>query len=274
MSAAAARAVSRRHAAAALQAYVLHRYDWSETSLIVELFTRERGRVVVVAKGAKRPYSQLRPVLLPFQRISVQLGRTPADEASEIHTLRSAEWAGGVPALAAGALFHGFYANELLLKTLARQDPHEALFDAYAEMLPLLGGAQGAAAALRAYELQLLAACGWLPALDAVSSTRQPLQGGRCYALDAQSGVVQAAGDALPAAALRAAQQALDAQDPAALRRACGAPAAVWRDQLRGVLQYHLGSAPLRSRQVMHELQRLLEPRGGVNDSPRDETPR
>jgi hypothetical protein len=55
-------------------------YDWSETSLIVELFTRERGRVVVAAKGAKRPYSQLRPVLLPFQRLWVQLGRTPADD--------------------------------------------------------------------------------------------------------------------------------------------------------------------------------------------------
>ncbi|MBP6252588.1 MAG: recombination protein O N-terminal domain-containing protein, partial [Rubrivivax sp.] len=114
--------VTRRTAATALQAYVLHRYDWSETSLIVELFTRERGRVVVAAKGAKRPYSQLRPVLLPFQRLLVQLGRTPADEASEVHTLRSAEWAGGVPVLAGGALFRGFYLNELLLKGLARQD--------------------------------------------------------------------------------------------------------------------------------------------------------
>ena len=50
---------------AALQGYVLHRYDWSETSLILDLFTREQGRVAVAAKGAKRPYSQLRSVLLP-----------------------------------------------------------------------------------------------------------------------------------------------------------------------------------------------------------------
>jgi len=117
---------------------VLHSYDWSETSLIVELFTRERGRVVVAAKGAKRPTSQLRPVLLPFQRLHVQLGKTPADEAAEIHTLKSAEWAGGVPAVGAAALFSGFYLNELLLKGLARQDPHPALFDAYAATLAAL----------------------------------------------------------------------------------------------------------------------------------------
>ena len=100
-----------RSAAQPLPAYVLHSYDWSETSLIVELFTRERGRVVVAAKGAKRPTSQLRAVLLPFQRITVALGRTPADEAAEILTLKSAEWAGGLPMVASSALFPAFYLN-------------------------------------------------------------------------------------------------------------------------------------------------------------------
>ena len=52
-----------------LTAYVLHRYDWSESSLILDLFTREQGRIAVAAKGAKRPFSQLRSVLLPFQRL-------------------------------------------------------------------------------------------------------------------------------------------------------------------------------------------------------------
>lgn len=54
-------------------AYVLHQWDWSETSLVLDLFTRDLGRIAVVAKGAKRPYSQLRSVLLPFQRIAVSL---------------------------------------------------------------------------------------------------------------------------------------------------------------------------------------------------------
>src|SRR5438876_76126 len=92
-----------RRAAAHLEAYVLHRYDWSESSLILDLFTREQGRVAVAAKGAKRPYSQLRAVLLPFQRIQVTLGRISGDEgASEIQNLRGAEWAGG-PAMPSGA---------------------------------------------------------------------------------------------------------------------------------------------------------------------------
>lgn len=255
--------VTRRTAATALQAYVLHRYDWSETSLIVELFTRERGRVVVAAKGAKRPYSQLRPVLLPFQRLLVQLGRTPADEASEVHTLRSAEWAGGAPMLAGGALFRGFYLNELLLKGLARQDAHEALFDSYAATLPALAGPESAAtgAALRAFELRLLHDSGWLPELDLVTLTRATLQADRAYALHPETGVVEGGAEALPGAALQAAQQALQGDDLAALCRACVAQPGAWRSQLRGLLQYHLGTGLLRTRQVMLEVQRLADPR-------------
>ena len=64
---------------------MLHRYDWSESSLILDLFTREQGRIAVAAKGAKRPFSQLRGVLLPFQRIAVSLGRHAAgDERAEV----------------------------------------------------------------------------------------------------------------------------------------------------------------------------------------------
>ncbi|HET9643194.1 MAG TPA: recombination protein O N-terminal domain-containing protein, partial [Burkholderiaceae bacterium] len=72
-------ATSRR-AAATYPAYVLHRYDWSETSLILDLFIRDMGRVAVAAKGAKRPYSQLRPVLLPFQRLHVAFGKSSNTE--------------------------------------------------------------------------------------------------------------------------------------------------------------------------------------------------
>ena len=55
-------------------AYVLHRYDWSETSLILEVFTRQHGRVALVAKGAKRPSSSFRPVLLPLQPLAISYG--------------------------------------------------------------------------------------------------------------------------------------------------------------------------------------------------------
>ncbi len=254
--------MSRRAATAPLQAFVLHQYAWSETSLIVELFTRERGRVAVVAKGAKRPYSQLRPVLLPFQRLWIQLGKPSADEATEIHLLRTAEWAGGAPVMGGGALFSGFYANELLLKGLARQDAHEALFDTYAATLPVLGlGTDAeAAAALRALELRLLLDAGWLPELDCVTLTRAALAADRRYTLHAETGVIEGGADALSGAALAAAQEALAHQDLPALQAACRHHAGAWRAQLRGLLQYHLGTGELRTRRVMRELQRLSEP--------------
>ena len=81
-------------------------------------------------------------MLLPFQRIAVTLGRSAgATTAREVHNLRGADWAGGAPMLTGAALFSGFYLNELLMKLLARHDPHAALFDAYAATLPRLGAA-------------------------------------------------------------------------------------------------------------------------------------
>jgi DNA repair protein RecO (recombination protein O) len=266
--------MSRRSPAAPLAAYVLHRWDWSESSLIVDLFTRERGRVVVVAKGAKRPTSQLRPVLLPFQRLQVLLGRTPADDG-EVHLLRSAEWAGApaddasapAPAmLGGGALFRGFYLNELLLTQLARQDPHPALFDAYAHTLPALRDDDAAgAAALRAFELLLLRETGVLPDLARVTLTQAALRDDAGYQLHAEAGVAEAGADGPPGAGVRgrtlvALEAALGAHDLAALHAACRADPAALRQQLRALLQYHLGSRVLRTRQVMLELQRLMPP--------------
>lgn len=239
-------------------AYVLHRYDWSESSLIVDLFTRELGRVVVAAKGAKRPTSQMRAVLRPFQRINATLGRTAP--GAEVHNLRGAEWAGGVPLAGGDALFSGFYLNELLMKLLAREDPHPALWDAYAATLVQLGG-EHEAVALRAFELRLLREIGLLPDLARVTATQALVQPDAAYGVLPEAGVAVArAGEpcALAGSDLLAAQLALDADDLPALRRACAAPAAALRRQLRELLAYHLGAAPLRTRQVLLDLQPLL----------------
>ncbi|WP_415842117.1 DNA repair protein RecO, partial [Paracidovorax anthurii] len=68
-------------------AYVLHRYDWSESSLILDVFTRHHGRVALVAKGAKKPTSNFRPVLLPLQPLRV--GYTLGGEGrGEVHALK------------------------------------------------------------------------------------------------------------------------------------------------------------------------------------------
>lgn len=251
--------MSRGSAGSALAAYVLHRYDWSESSLIVDLFTRELGRAVVAAKGAKRPTSQLRAVLRPFQRLHVTLGRTTP--GAEVHNLRGAEWAGGQPVAGGEALFSGFYLNELLMKLLAREDPHPALWDAYGATLAQLGGANEAAA-LRAFELRLLRETGLLPDLAMVTATQAPLQLDTGYALRPEVGIALAAA-ADPASAsgadLLELQAALDADDLPALQRACAGPSAALRRQLRELLAYHLGSAPLRTRQVLLELQPLLQ---------------
>jgi DNA repair protein RecO (recombination protein O) len=251
---------------ASLAAFVLHQYDWSETSLIVDLFTREQGRVVVVAKGAKRPHSQLRSVLLPFQRIQVAVGRaargTQGEEVQpEVQTLRSAEWAGGAVMPSGAALFSGFYLNELLMKLMARNDPHPVLFDIFAQTLPALSTARDdtpAQAALRAFELKLLQAVGLLPDLSLVTLTLEPVDPQCDYRLLPESGVVAARGDGeLSGSALIAAQAALDHGSLPALQQACAAALPGWRTALRGLLHYHLGTPILRTRQLMIELQSL-----------------
>ena len=251
------------HARSPLASYVLHRYDWSESSLILDLFTREQGRIAVAAKGAKRPYSQLRGVLLPFQRLAITVGRASAgdESAREIQTLRGAEWAGGAAMLTGDALFSGFYLNELLMKLLARHDPHAALFDAYAATLPTLVAAADAAveAALRAFELTLLREAGLLPDLSLVTLTQQPVDAQQAYTLLAEAGVTAARGaeGGMTGADLTALQAALEHGSLAALQQACRAALPALKGQLRAIIQHHVGPTPLRTRQVMLDLQGL-----------------
>ena len=129
-------------------AYVLHRYDWSESSLILEVFTRHYGRIALVAKGVKRPSSSFRPILLPLQPLHVAFGGD-----AEIRTLKGAEWMGGHVMPTGDALMSGYYLNELLLKLLARDDPHPRLFDVYASVVQVIACGHGEAlqSALRAF---------------------------------------------------------------------------------------------------------------------------
>ena len=141
-------------------AYILHQYDWSESSLILEVFTRHRGRVAIAAKGVKRHTSNFRPVLLPLQplKLNYTLG---AEGNAEIHSLKGAEWVGGHVMPQGDALWSGMYLNELLLRLLARDDPYAALFDIYAGVVRVLAGQHGNTndaiePVLRAFELVLL----------------------------------------------------------------------------------------------------------------------
>lgn len=137
-------------------AFVLHAYPFSETSLIIEMFARDHGRLALLARGARRPRSALRGVLLAFQPL--ELGWFGS---GEVKTLAKAEWLGGIPFLKGKGLLLGYYLNELLLKLLPREDAHAALYDAYAAALQALSEGATEAAELRRFETALLAELGY-----------------------------------------------------------------------------------------------------------------
>jgi len=241
-------------------AYVLHRYDWSETSLILEVFTRHHGRIALVAKGAKRPSSSLRPILMPLQPVHVAFGGD-----AEIRTLRSAEWQGGHVMPTGAALLSGYYLNELLLNLLARDDPHAVLFDIYARVVEVIAGAGTQddllQATLRTWEVLLLREIGLLPLLDQQTMTLGGLEREVRYTLVPEGGLRQAHSDdrhALRGAQWIRLQAALgDAAPFTATLRVCAECMAELKPQLRQLLHYHCGVRTLRTRQMMMDIQAL-----------------
>jgi DNA repair protein RecO (recombination protein O) len=240
-------------------AFVLHRYDWSESSLVLEVFTRHYGRIALVARGAKRPSSNFRPVLLPLQPLRVSFGGE-----GEIRALKEAEWVGGQVMPTGDALLSGYYLNELLMRLLARDDAHAQLFDAYGAAVRVLASEHGEALqpALRAFELLLLRETGFLPALDAQTLAMTPLVDDEAYSLVPEGGLVRAqVGDgrsSLSGAQWQALQQALDQAAPfGPVMRAVVDVNAWLKPQLRALLHYHCGVQTLRTRQLMKDLQAL-----------------
>ena len=243
-------------------AYILHGYAFSESSLILEAFSRRFGRVALLAKGAKKPTSGFRPVLLPLQPL--RLAWSVGGGEGEVHALKGAEWAGGHVMPVGDALLSGLYLNELLMRLLARDDAHTALFDVYAGVVRVLGGGQHGEAlepVLRAFELLLLRHVGLLPALDRESATLAPLAPGGRYALVAEGGLRAAAAadrGALVGRQWLALQQALAADEGyLAVLRACAGIGGELKHPLRALLQYHCGLPLLRTRQLLMDLQSL-----------------
>lgn len=171
--------------------FVLHTYPYKETSLIVEAFTRRYGRVSLLARGARRPRSAMRGVLLAFHPL--RLGWAGS---AELSNLMQAEWAGPLqPAsrsfLSGRGLMCGFYLNELLLRLLPREDPHEALFDAYIEALARLSMQEPYAAVLRSFEKRLLAELGYAPLFDRDALSGAPIEPSSSYVYEPDRGPVR-----------------------------------------------------------------------------------
>lgn len=173
-------------------AFLLHHRPWSDTSRILELMTRQHGRVTLFARGARRPGSALRGVLQLFLPLLVSWsGRADGG------TLTGAEIAGTLRVLPPAQLMSGFYLNELLLQLLPREDRHERLFDAYAVALGELAEAPGHRP-LRSFEIVLLEELGYGLELARDAASGEPLEPDRYYHFQPGRGALavrDAAGD-------------------------------------------------------------------------------
>jgi DNA repair protein RecO (recombination protein O) len=228
-------------------AFVLHSYPYKETSLIVDLLTRDYGRVAVVAKGAKRPMSKLRGVLQTFQPLQVSWSGK-----SELRTLIDAEWVGGMLPLEKTALLCGFYLNELLVKLLARDDPHPALFDHYVATLNELAHGEPAQIVLRKFERALLKETGVAADLRRSTTTRTLVDPGADYVVDPEKGPREPQpSDTWPVVTGKTLldMESDDYADPATQAQS--------KQLMRFLLAYHLGGAPLNTRQILIDLMQL-----------------
>lgn len=138
------------------RAFVLHRRPYSETSLIVDVFTEHRGRLSLLSKGARSPRSGLKSVLQPFTPLLIKWSGKGA-----MKTLRQAESISlGLP-LSGINLYSGMYVNELLTRVIATEVPQPALFFDYLDALTELAHNQNPEPALRRFELALLSSLGY-----------------------------------------------------------------------------------------------------------------
>jgi DNA repair protein RecO (recombination protein O) len=228
-------------------AFLLHSYPFRETSLVVELFTQNFGRLAVVARGARRPKSALRGVLQAFQPLVVSWSGK-----SELRTLLRAEWRERVPLLQGMGLLCGFYLNELLLKLVLRDDPHEQLFAHYEEALLMLAAQNEQAAILRHFEMRLLKELGYALSLERDIESGKPLQPERHYAYVIERGPVQAG--AGQSANCFLGKTLLDMKngeysDPNTQQES--------KALMRLILNHYLGNQTLHTRQLIKDLHEL-----------------
>jgi DNA repair protein RecO (recombination protein O) len=227
--------------------FVLHSYPYKETSLIIDMFSRDHGRVALIAKGAKRPHSALRGVLQTFQPLSVSwTGK------SELRTLIGAEWVGGMLPLEKTALLCGFYLNELLVKLLARDDPHARLFDHYVAALNQLAHGEPAPTVLRTFERALLKEIGVASDLTICTTTRQTVDPEQHYVVDPERGPrLASAVDTWPRVTGKTllAMERGDYSDSATQAQS--------KHLMRFLLAHQLGGAPLNTRQILIDLMQL-----------------
>lgn len=234
-------------------AYVLHHRPFRDTSQLLDIISREYGKVTLVARGSRSAKSKLRGILRPFQalRLSWYL-------RSDLGTLTGAEIDAAPLTLGGDALLSAYYVNELVLNFLHRHDPQPDIFDAYSQTISALARSDELAANLRVFELELLRLLGYALNLEYDANLQEPIEAQRFYDYRVDQGPVSVSRDEGPmvfaGTSLRGiAESRFD--DPAVLRDA--------GRLLREVIRHHLDGRELKSRKVLLDLHRARMPKNG-----------
>lgn len=169
---------------------MLHGYPYKESSLLLDVFTRTTGRVTLLARSARKPRSEMRGLLMAFHKLDLSwYGK------GEVKTLIKAEWLGGGQLLGGEALLCGFYLNELIMRLLAREDPHEELFARYGSALQELSIRGKEQAALRRFEKGMLRELGYELRLDRDVVRGERIEPDGYYLYDPERGPIPVVGN-------------------------------------------------------------------------------
>ncbi len=224
-------------------AMVLHTRPYTESSLLIDIFTRDHGRLMLLSKGARKQKSSLRGVLMPFQPLLISWSAR-----NQLGILTSAEVAGFRPLPHGESLQACYYMNELILKLLHRFDPHPVLYDYYRGTVEqLVSSDEVQAEQLRIFEKKLLQEIGFGLILDHDYETGEAIDESQEYQYIANQGPVLngAASEGnvkVSGKTLRAlAEESIN--HPLVKRQA--------RNLTRTLIQQQLGNKSLRTRRVM-----------------------
>jgi DNA repair protein RecO (recombination protein O) len=227
-------------------AFILHHRPFRDSSQILDVISRDHGKLALVARGSRGPKSRLRGILRPFMPLSMSWILK-----SDLGTLTGAEIHGAPLSLSGDALLSGYYVNELLLHFLHRHDPQPDIFDLYAHTIRSLAAAQSIAPCLRRFEIELLKQLGYALNFDHESTTQQALQAHQNYEYRVEQGPVEVSkveGSLVFSGAILTAIGAEEFDDAETLRAA--------NRLMREVVSFHLGGKELKSRKVLLEMHR------------------
>lgn len=226
--------------------YILHHRPFRDTSQILDILTRDHGKIAVVSRGSRGSKSRLAGILRPFLPLRVSWVAK-----SDLGTLTGAEAAGRPAGLTGDALLSAFYVNELVLHFLHRHDPQPELYDLYRQAISGLAATTEVAATLREFELEFLGLLGYAVTLDRAAGTHDAIDPERNYEYRFEQGPVpveRSEGALVFDGATLLAIGARQFDDTGVLRAA--------NRLLRGIIHYHLGGKELQSRKVLVDVHR------------------